>query len=170
MTAQSMESLILKGKKVFMASEPLDDYLSTLTIRPNFKAESSGCWRGYYGSWEIKDNKLYLISFEGCIQKYKIHYEKGNTAPIWERKNLDVEMDYLFPNQKRVFAEWFSGEIRIPRGPLLRYVHSGYDSTFAFDLFLEFKNGKLIGKRRVHNYLTMIKEFINSLKEHDEYI
>jgi hypothetical protein len=60
----------------------------------------------------------------------------------------------IFPNQKKVFAEWFSGEIKIPQGKMLHYEHMGYISIFEKDLFLEFKKGVLYNKREVDNSKT----------------
>ena len=62
-------------------------------------------------------------------------------------------MDFLFPDQKEVFADWFTGEIRIPQGDLLEYVHGGYDSTYEKDLFLDFKEGYLVSYKYVYNTL-----------------
>jgi hypothetical protein len=153
MTAQSMEKLIFNGKEVYMATEPLASYLSKLKKKPKLIFPSSACWRGYYGTWEIKDAKLYLIELE-CY-----------TANMVERKYWQESMDFIFPNQKEVFADWFTGEIRIPQGDMLEYVHGGYLSTFESDLFLEFKNGQLIGQKTVDNIFEEAKELINKKKE-----
>ena len=62
-----------------------------------------------------------------------------------------MSIDVIFPNQKKVFAEWFTGEIKIPQGKMLHYEHMGYMSIFEKDLFLEFKKGILTGKSEVNN-------------------
>jgi len=152
MTAQAMETIIIDGKKYSMATEPLADYIANLKNKPALFPPSSGCWRGYYGTWEIKDNILYLVDLE-CY-----------TANMAERKYWKVGMDFIFPNQRGVFADWFSGEIRIPQGDMLNYVHGGYLSMFERDLFLEFKNGNLIGQRTVDNIVEEAKRIINEVK------
>ena len=60
MTAQVCESIIYKGKKLEMATEPLKVILDS---RPELKfyAEWTSCWRGYRGTWEITNERLYLI-------------------------------------------------------------------------------------------------------------
>lgn len=153
MTAQAMEKIFINGREHSMASEPLVSYFKMLKKKPIFIFPSSACWRGYYGTWEIKDDKLYLIAFEGY------------TSNLSERKYWEVGMDFIFPNQKIVFAEWFSGEIRVPLGDMLDYVHGGYLSSFEKDMFLEFKNGELIGQRTVDNILEAAKELINKKRE-----
>lgn len=152
MTAQEMERLIYNGREVSMASEPLATYLSNLKVKPRFSPRSSGCWRGYVGTWEIKDDKLYLIDLECGI------------VNIAENKYLKAGLDFFFPDKKEVLAEWYSGEIRIPLGDMLEYVHGGYESSFEKDIFLEFKNGLLIRKRTVDNILEAAKELINKGK------
>lgn len=153
MTAQAMETIMINGEKNSMATEPLADYLASLKERPALFPPSSDCWRGYYGTWEIKDNKLYLIDLE-CY-----------TANMEERKYWKVGLDFIFPNQTEVFADWFSGEIRIPQGDMLNYVHGGYLSTYEADLFIEFKNGQLVGQRTIDNYVEEAKRIINEGKK-----
>ena len=63
MTAQVCESIIYKGKKLEMATEPLKVILDN---RPEleFYGEWTSCWRGYHGTWEIADERLYLVDLE----------------------------------------------------------------------------------------------------------
>lgn len=143
MTAQAREKLIFKGEETWMAAQPLNDYLENVKDI-KFVADCSACWRGYIGQWEIKDNHLYLIGLIATIEG-----------------NKEVGLDYLFPGQDRVFADWFSGEIRIPQGEMLDYVHMGYASLYERDLILVFKKGVLIKEYLVDNkkkYQRRIKE------------
>lgn len=43
-----------------------------------------------------------------------------------------------------VFANWYYGEIRIPQGEQLDYVHMGYGSMFKRDLFLNVVDGVVV--------------------------
>jgi len=133
MTAQAGERLRYKNEDYSMATEPLGEYLfSRKDI--NFVFSSTACWRGYIGSWEIADNKLYLIGLEAYIDNYK-----------------EVDLGYVFPNQDKVFAYWFSGHIRVPTGKMIEYVHMGYNSIFEKDLILEFREGVLISEKEIDN-------------------
>ena len=60
-------------------------------------------------------------------------------------------MDYLFPGQEKVFADWYSGEIRVPQGKLLEYIHLGFASVYEKDLFLKIEAGQVVGKREIDN-------------------
>lgn len=55
-------------------------------------------------------------------------------------------MAYLFPDEEVVFADWFTGKIRIPIGDTVAYVHGGYASIQEGDMFLEFENGVLVNE------------------------
>jgi len=131
MTAQIKEILLYKGNKVGMATEPLNPYLKNRKDI-NFESQSTGCWRGYLGFWELRDKKLFIVK-------------------LIVTKDKQVDLNYLFPGQNEVFADWFSGEIRIPQGEMLKYVHMGYQSIFEKDLFLKFKKGVLIDERVIDN-------------------
>ncbi len=132
MTAQAGEKLLYGGEEYWMAAGPLDRYLRNKEIE--FACPSTACWRGYYGTWEIKNSMLFLVGLVAYVKGYK-----------------EVGIDFLFPGQKEVFASWFSGEIRIPTGKMLEYVHMDYCSRYEKDNFLTFENGILITKRVVYN-------------------
>jgi hypothetical protein len=138
MTAQVSETLIYQGQELMMCETPLDSYL--IQKRIEFLSETTANWRGYKGTWEIKGSdeqgyRLYLVSLTANITGWK-----------------KVELDYLFPKYPEgVFAHWYSGRARCPRGKLLNYVHGGYASTYEEDLFFDFNEGVLQGTRLVKN-------------------
>ena len=135
MTAQAREILIYKGKKYGMATEPLEPYIESNGIQFNHMIECSGCWRGYIVTWSIEDNKLYLIDIDT------------------DNDGKKVGLEYLFSNQEKVFAEWFTGELRVPYGELIEYIHLGYESRYAKELFLEISKGVLVNERKKINNL-----------------
>ncbi|MEI8086199.1 MAG: hypothetical protein WCG93_08290 [Paludibacter sp.] len=133
MTAQQGEILLYKGKKTTMASEPLNEYLDNRKdIR--FFSPHTACWRGYFGKWKIAYKKLYLTHLVAYIEGYEV-----------------VDLNYLFPGQKNVFANWFSGVIIIPQGEMLEYRHMGYESIFESELLLTFKEGVLMEEKVIYN-------------------
>ena len=132
MTAQSRERLLYKGEEVGMTAEPLNQYLKNGNDI-GFVFTNTACWRGYRGKWEIMEGKLYLIEITGST-----HYAV-------------VDLNYLFPGQEKVFASWFSGEISIPQGEMLKYVHMGYGSIYEKDLVLKFEEGVLLEEKVIDN-------------------
>ncbi|EGU0150146.1 hypothetical protein JFQ72_004392 [Vibrio parahaemolyticus] len=106
MTAQVTERLIYKGEEVNLHSEPnfpLDHPEIVESVSKESTAYSSACWRGYVGTWEIKDRRLFLNSLQG---KYKL-----KTGPI--------------------AADWFTGQLIIPESGQGEYFHGGWGYDYA---------------------------------------
>ena len=137
MSAQSGEIMRYENRMYSMASHPLGSYLRKEDI--SFVKYSSACIRGYEGTWEIKNHKLFLIDLMA-----NVGYKK-------------VGIEYLFQGQTEVFAEWFTGEIRMPTGEELESVHLGYASTYEYDLFFDIVNGELTNIREVDNREAFFK-------------
>lgn len=103
--------------------------------KPEFEFTCTALWRGYVGSWEIIDDRLYLINLTGQM-----------------KDGTDANLATIFPNDPdRVFAHWYSGKVRLPQGNKLKYVHMGYSSVYEKDLFLHFENGILVKTETVEN-------------------
>lgn len=135
MTAQISERLRYQGADVAMCTNPLSDYFSMGGTNPRFESNCTALWRGYVGSWEIVDDRLYLTGLSGTL-------EGGASATLAT----------IFPDfPDRVFAHWYSGTIRIPQGKRLEYVHMGYGSTFERDLILDIERGVIETTRVRHN-------------------
>ena len=78
MTAQVGERLILDGVETSMAFcpplpeghprifEPGPGDLAQDTA--DFVVFTTACWRGYVGTWEIKDGRFYLVAMRGRIR------------------------------------------------------------------------------------------------------
>lgn len=136
MTAQAHEKLIYEGEVHGMCTEPLSDFVNQGGKLPHFLEYCSALWRGYIGTWEVAGKRLYLVGVDGTLLGGK-----------------QASLEDLFPGYPdRVFAHWFSGEVRLPKGELVNYVHMGYGSTFERDLFLYFKKGCLTGVEEKQNY------------------
>jgi hypothetical protein len=127
MTAQIAEILHYNNQKLSMCSEPLGDYFLLAGVEPQFEANCSALWRGYVGTWEIAEDRLYLVELEGTL-----------------KDGTEATLATLFPDfPDRVFAGWFTGKLRVPQGKELEYVHMGYCSVFERDLFIEIEKGEV---------------------------
>ena len=146
MTAQLRETLEYNGCEYYLATEPLEPYLKKHNI--NFYAWCTACWRGYTCKWVIEDDMLYLTNLYGFI----------STDDNDDLKDMIVSLDYLFPGQDKVLADWFSGVLRLPHGEIIRY-----DSVYEKELFLEIVNGKCMGGREINN--TQDNEFISNMDD-----
>ena len=62
-----------------------------------------------------------------------------------------VNLDFLFPKTKEVFASWFTGDTKIPHGKMIKRINLGYESIFENDLILTFNKGILINETLIDN-------------------
>lgn len=138
MTAQFHEKLWLEGEESSMAfcppiptdhpqiiqltHEEIQQGISAGEISPYVC--STGCWRGYIGTWKLEDGRLYLVEIGG---RYKV------TSP------------------EPIFADWVTAVLRIPHGDLLHYVHMGFGSVFEFETHLKIEKGIVVDERRIDN-------------------
>ena len=138
MTAQVAERLIYGDKEIPLYTNPLSLFLKQSGI--SFKSPHTANWRGYVGTWEIIETdgveRLYLVK----LSAHKTYDQLLTLADV-------------FPGFDKVFAHWFTGELRCPQGSLLNYVHGGYASTYEYDLLMEFKQGILVSKHARHNQI-----------------
>ena len=137
MTAQFSELLLLEGKQQALCSYPLASYFALGGESVAFQASSTALSRGYVGTWEIHDQRLYLTRLQGSLQ---------DESP--------VSLETVFPGYpQRVFAHWFSGTLRLPQGQLLHYVHGGFGSCYEQDLLVDVTRGVVTAKRvRVNGF------------------
>jgi hypothetical protein len=151
MTAQMPDLIVIDGVDHSLFSEPLETYYQP-DRRPNFIPQNTANWRGYQASWEVRDGRLYLTRIVGQVCAVKEAWD----CPLLKRSRVGVRD--LFPDAKQgpVFAEWFSGTLRVPTGALLRYRHMGYDSLYEFDLLLIVEKGMVVSTSTRNNRTTVV--------------
>ena len=142
MTAQATEILLYEGSELHMCATPLGSYFALGGNRPEFVSPHTGLWRGYIGHWEIVDDRLYLRGLEGALTD-------GSQASLAT----------VFPDARdKVFAHWFNGTLRIPKGRCLEYVHQGFFSTYEQDLLLKIERGSVVKKRLFYNKVALVDD------------
>lgn len=148
MTAQFAERIIVGGKNISLYTNPLSLYLSQNKI--SFESPNTANWRGYIGTWEIIESgdveRLYLVELSARKTYLEI-----------------VGIPEIFPGFDRVFAHWFTGELRLPQGNMLKYVHGGYASTYEYDLLIQVKQGVVVER-------TARKNERPPLTEHEKHL
>lgn len=141
-TAQSPDRLFYKGKKYSLFNNPLESYYSKSNPRPKqivkSRSRSSACWRGYIATWKIQNDSLFLKKVKSYTGVRKADLKKMFGT---EYKN------------GKVHAKWFSGELKIPQGELLRYVHMGYNSLYEKEIIITVKNGLIVAEEVKDNKL-----------------
>jgi len=107
-----------------------------------------------YNSYDFQE-KLKKQLGKKEFKKYKqIIFEV--TLKAKQKANLDM----LFGehcNDRKVLAFWFSGDLTVPKGKLVEYVHMGYMSKYEKELVLSIENGNLIDAIEYENESGEIK-------------
>ena len=124
MTAQVLEKIRYQGKRMGLASTPpfpMDHPRIKIHTDEEFRVGvfdtmigSTACWRGYIGSWSIRRGNLYLTKLEGRFR---------------------------LEGKEAIFADWFSGDLHIPKGKMLDYIHMGFDSVYEQEIILTVVDG-----------------------------
>lgn len=129
MLPQVPEKLIYQGNHCDLPYEqPLEAWFEATGNRPAFHVPHTALWRGYVGTWELEDGKLYLTGVEGMLENGQV-----------------VDLKTIFPDAgKRVFASWYSGTFNLPQGELQNAICIGYSSVYERYLVLVFDKGNLV--------------------------
>ena len=54
----------------------------------------------------------------------------------------ELSIKSLFPQAEGpICAEWYSGQLRCPVGPIIEYRDSGFDSVYERDMLIDIANG-----------------------------
>lgn len=136
-TAQIPDYLILEGETLPIFSNPLESFFGGERPRPRhlFPFSCTACWRGYVATWKVENGELYLVRLV-----------KGNCSS----KREDIDVKQIFPGRDLpVKAAWFSGNIRVPRGKQMLYVHMGYGSVYEREQILSFDTGRLTAQHTI---------------------
>jgi hypothetical protein len=128
MTDRSYTPIHYEGQQYFMCTQAVQDGFKQ--IRSNFQPASADGESGYRATWEIVDNRLYLIAL-------KVELTDGRVEAL---AALTPESRDLY------FASWFTGTICIPLGNiLLRRRYTFCSNTWESELLIEIKKGVVVG-------------------------
>lgn len=134
-TAQVSDELIVQGKTFALNTNPLEAQLEAKQWKPPLEAViSSANWRGYVATWEIKNDKLYLIEATILVSDPTDEHE-------YRRKTITND---LYPGLSEVFADWYTGALIVPDGEMTHYVHMGYGSSFDHYQVYRVRAGEIV--------------------------
>lgn len=118
MRSQFAEILHIAGYEMAICCEPLGAQFAQA-----FQGRR-GCDRGYEGTWEIQDGRLYLVKLVGIL-----------------RNRREASVATFFPNSPdRVFANWYSGPLIEPDVSQAEYM-LGPICVYDCDLFIKIEMG-----------------------------
>ena len=158
MTAQTPDSIRFqpRGATHPLCENPLDSFLRARGLKKSRGGMmSTANWRGYVATWLLQRDRLWLtaISSNGLIvdrRQSEAEAEADADADVpGELDGRPFTVDGLFPDEDRppetpVFAEWYSGELRIPEGEMIQYVHGGYGTTYERDRLILIERGRFV--------------------------
>ena len=115
-TVQARDSITLDGKPGKLDEVPFGDYPGFKRIE--FRATSTGNYRGFVCRWKIDVGKLYLTEFEGNV------VASNRIAGLLEKEGMR-DLKWLFPKSRGpVFADWYTGPLTVSLGePVLIKMH-----------------------------------------------
>jgi len=133
MTAQVHERLIFDGEDASMACcPPLPGGHARIVHSDPAEVAgddalilfSTGCWRRYIGTWEIKGGRFFLVGIRGV---------------------------YKLLGEEPLLADWFTGILKVPRGNVLHYVHGNFLSVYEEEIHVQIENGVMVDSRVIDN-------------------
>jgi hypothetical protein len=141
MTSQIPERILVDGRRYFLNATPLYRLLASrrMDLCDYNDTRSSNCWRGYVGTWLVRDGMLFLAH----LNFYGMEETPLTEAPL--RRLLHGTSARDFP----IAAHWFNGSIRIPLGRRMVYSHHGFSSWYERQRVLSCKAGRVIRDREV---------------------
>jgi hypothetical protein len=127
MTDQEPDIMKENGETVALLGYPLEHYFEKHP-RPPFQFRKTSVRRGYIATWEIKSDKLFLVSLEGILEGEK----KASVAD-------------LFPGKAPpILADFIDSDIAIGRGKARR---QGWNFVYEHEETLVIKNGKIASRK-----------------------
>lgn len=118
MTVQTHEKFFLNGIQTSMAFCPqLPATHSRIVSSAGDHPISSMCWRQYVASWEIKNQKLYLIGISGKFQ---------------------------LVGDEPLLADWFSGVLRVSTGEAVRCGYAQQATVVGNEVCIDIVSGDVI--------------------------
>jgi hypothetical protein len=125
MTTQVKERIIIDGEKFpLLNALSLPEGDSIIQHKKGLIEKSSNCWRGYVGTWEIRDDKLYLIEFNSGM------YDVLTNLPI--------------------LADWITGIGKVATGEVK--ASSDWDmESYETEMHLTFENGLVVKTENIKN-------------------
>jgi len=116
-TTQIKEILLIDNHEYEIVELPLSEFLKSKNIIPTSEFAYSNNWRRYQGTWQVKDNHLYLMNLVSIPGRKQISpTEFGQTG---------------YP----ILAYWFTGDLTVYKNKHNRTVSSKQ---------LRFSSGQLI--------------------------
>src|SRR5699024_5026822 len=101
----------------------------------------------YIAEWILVDNQLYLSAIYDCL---------------FNDNKVKADLQLLFGDSYvdgKVEANWVTEELIVPKGKLLKYFHTGYQSIYEQEIGFKIKAGKLDDIITYDNSKTRVSKY-----------
>ena len=163
-TTQIPDILIYNGKEYRLLNYLMETYFDkNPNMRPKIEQCSTGLYRGYIATFEIKDNQLFLKDFVIMDDKKD---ENGKWKTGW--KSIINE---VFPNQEYIKVNWIIGLIEVVSGEKNDWIKHSFDFDFDYYIVFEIDEGNLNKEKWFERkeYEIFKENQFQAFKETDEY-
>lgn len=153
-TGQDPDVIYIDGVKWDLLARPVyrDSALfhAVKAVLPKERTIFSTNWDGFTTCWSIRENVLYLDSIQ-----YQ-HYDAA-TKKYWSESLPAETLQGVFKNYfdgKHIVGGWFAGDIRMAKGKMLYYQHTGFERNYEEEQILSIEQGKVTDVRSFQNYVV----------------
>jgi hypothetical protein len=179
---QIPDTISIHSKSLELLAEPLEDYWKITGIDKPFLSLSAAQVvdkehvRGYTSHWQIKDGRLYLISISGWMLDPE--YKSGTNIPTpvgrtvkgrdpTQEDFLPLSLSSIFPKDRigpdGVFANWYSGQLRVSAGPVLvQGKGPGYACLHTKELLIPVRKGVIAESALTLDYSSFKTDSLNT--------
>ena len=152
-TGQEGDVIYINGERLDLLGKPicLDStlYHTLKDELPSNRPIVTSNWDGFTAYWSINNDKLYLDSVRCEAYDPKAKAVTGESIPSMTLYRIFNR--YCAGN--RIAASWVSGKIRVAKGKVIYYQHSGFERNYEEETILDIDKGKVIGKKEYHNFV-----------------
>ncbi len=107
-------------------------------------------WDGYTAYWSINNDKL-------CLDSVRCETYDPNTKAVVDESIPSETLYRVFSSYRagnRIVASWVSGKLRVAKGKVIYYQHTGFERNYEEETILDIARGKVIGKKKYHNFVS----------------
>jgi hypothetical protein len=135
-TAQVPDVIELDGKQYALLVNPLEGYFADHPQRrPAANVRTTANWRGYVAHFAIAGSEL-VVTDVRILSEARTGGDRSVLSDV-------------FPDGARPVARWFTGNLVVPDGKVVRYVHMGYASEYERYIVIQVEAGVAAQPRRL---------------------
>ncbi len=152
-TWQDGDVIYVNGERLELLGRPicLDStlYHTLKDELPSNQPTVTSNWDGFTAYWSINNDRLYLDSVRCEAYDPNVKAVVGKSIPSITFYRIFNR--YIAGN--RIAASWVSAKIRVAKGKVIYYQHSGFERNYEEETILDIDKGKVIGKKEYHNFV-----------------